>query len=70
MGGKQPARERVYLARCQLVHGAATHGSQLNREAVGRCATFVGYFLTAASLVIIDQSWEGEWGGLCYPPMA
>ena len=23
--------ERVYLMRCQLVHGAATHGGKLNR---------------------------------------
>jgi len=60
---------RVYLARCQLVHGAATHGGQLNREAVGRCAVFVGHFLTAASLVIIGHAWDGDWDGLCYPPM-
>lgn len=61
--------KRVYLARCQLVHGAATHGGQLNREAVGRCAAFVGHFLPAASLVIIDHSWDQEWDELCYPPM-
>lgn len=61
---------RVYLARCQLVHGAATHRGKLNREAVGRCANFVGHFLTAASLVIIDHACDGDWGGLCYPPMS
>lgn len=61
--------KRVYLARCQLVHGAATHGGKLNREAVARCASFVGLFLAAASLVIIDHAWEGDWDGLCYPPM-
>lgn len=61
---------RVYLARCQLVHGAATHGGQLNREAVGRCAMFVSHFLTATSLVIIDHAWDGDWDGLCYPPMS
>lgn len=48
--------KRVYLASCQLVHGAATHGGQLNREAVGRCAAFIGHFLPAASLVIIDHA--------------
>jgi len=61
--------KRVYLARCQLVHGAATHGGQLNREAVGRCAAFIGHFLPAASLIIIDHAWDGDWDGLCYPPM-
>lgn len=61
---------RVYLARCQLVHGAATHGGKLNREAVGRCGAFLGHFLTATSLVIIDYAWDGDWDGLCYPPMS
>lgn len=60
---------RVYLARCQIVHGAATHGSKLNRLAVHRCAAFLGLFLTASLLVIIDHAWDQDWGDLCYPPM-
>lgn len=60
---------RVYLARCQLVHGAATLGGRLNREAVGRCATFIGHFVPTVSLVIIDHAWRGDWDGLCYPPI-
>ena len=59
---------RVYLARCQLVHGAATYNGGLNREAVGKTADFLGRFLRAASLVIIEHAWQEDWGGLCYPP--
>ncbi len=29
--------DRVYLMRCQLVHGAATHGGKLNRTSLRRC---------------------------------
>ena len=29
--------ERIYLLRCQLVHGAATYNSSLNRTAIRRC---------------------------------
>ncbi len=60
--------ERVYLARCQLVHGAATFDSQLNRAAVRRSATFMQHLLPAVCKVIIDHCWDADWGGLCYPP--
>ncbi len=61
--------KRVYLARCQLVHGAVTYGGQLNREAVGKCAAFIGQFLPVASIGIVDHAWAEDWDGLCYPPI-
>jgi hypothetical protein len=39
--------DRVYFMRCQLVHGAATHGSSLNRTALRRCAMMLGHLLPA-----------------------
>ncbi|TVQ32703.1 MAG: hypothetical protein EA376_04885 [Phycisphaeraceae bacterium] len=60
--------DRVYLARCQLVHGAATFEGKLNRTAVRRCARFMEIALPAITTVIIDHAWEEDWGNLCYPP--
>ncbi len=60
--------QRVYLARCQLVHGAATYQSSLNRDAVRRCALFLQLFLVCMCDVIIDGAWRQPWGELCYPP--
>ncbi len=63
------ALQRVYLARCQLVHGAATYSGRLNRTAVERCAAFLSLFLRTASQVIIDHAWSEQWDDLCYPPI-
>jgi hypothetical protein len=60
--------ERIYLLRCQLVHGAATFGGSLNRTALRRCCGMLGHLLTALLLVIIDHGAEEDWGPLCYPP--
>jgi len=61
---------RVYLARCQLVHGAATFEGKLNRTAMRRCAQCMGLLLPTMCEVIIDHAWQTDWGGLCYPPRA
>lgn len=60
--------DRIYLLRCQLVHGAATHGGQLNRTALRRCATMLGHLMPAFVLVVIDHGRAEDWGALCYPP--
>ena len=61
--------ERVYLMRCQLVHGAATHGSRLNRTALRRCCAMLWHLLPAILLVMIDHGSDEDWGPLCYPPL-
>lgn len=61
---------RVHMARCQLVHGAATFEGQLNRGSVRRCAAFMQDYLVVVSSIIIDHAWPEHWGNLCYPPMA
>lgn len=61
--------ERIYLLRCQLVHGAATHGGQLNRSSVRRCSLLLQHLLTAALDAYIDHGADEDWGGMCYPPL-
>jgi hypothetical protein len=61
--------ERIYVMRCQLVHGAATFGGKLNRDSLDRSATMLEHLVEAALLVIIDHGADVDWGAMCYPPM-
>ena len=61
--------ERVYLLRCQLIHGAATFGSRLNRTALKHCASMMGLLMPAILLVWIDRGADEDWGLMCYPPL-
>lgn len=60
--------ERVYLLRCQLVHGAATCRSHLNRAALRRCTQVLTELVPAILLVVIEHGSEEDWGALCYVP--
>jgi hypothetical protein len=60
--------ERIYLIRCQLMHGAATHAGKLNRVSLRRCAIMLRHLLVAVFLVVIDHGADEDWGHLCYPP--
>lgn len=61
--------ERIYLMRCQLVHGAATYNSSLNRAASRRCSQMMDHLLKAFLLVWINDGADEDWGCMCYPPM-
>ena len=61
--------ERVYLLRCQLVHGAATFNSRLNRDAMKHCTTMLRHLLPALLSVLIEHGADEDWGPLCYPPL-
>lgn len=61
--------QRIYLLRCQLVHGAATHGSRLNRTVLKHCTTMMRLLLPAVLLVWIDHGADEDWGVMCYPPL-
>ena len=61
--------ERIYLMRCQLMHGAATFGGRLNRESLGRCSDMLGHLLQAVLLAVIDHGADEDWGAMCYPPL-
>ena len=60
---------RVYLMRCQLVHGAATYGSTLNRTSLKWCVMMMQRLLPAMLLVWIDHGADEDWGPMCYPPV-
>jgi hypothetical protein len=61
--------ERIYLLRCQLVHGAATFGGKLNRQSLARCITMLRHLMNAILLALIDHGAEEDWGAMCYPPL-
>ena len=61
--------ERIYLVRCQLIHGAATHGGSLNRDVVRRCGEILNCLLVPMIQVMIDHGLTDDWGDLCYPPL-
>ncbi|MCC9605098.1 hypothetical protein LOC68_24665 [Blastopirellula sp. JC732] len=61
--------DRIYFLRCQLVHGAATYNSSLNRTAARHCAWMMDHLLRAFLQVWIEHGSGEDWGILCYPPL-
>jgi len=60
---------RIYLIRCQIVHGAANHGSRLNRDSLRHCSVVLGHLLGGMIRVMIDHGADEDWGIMCYPPI-
>lgn len=61
---------RIYLVRCQLIHGAATFGSKLNRKIVKQCGIVLESLVFVVLKIITDYAWSENWNDLCYPPVA
>lgn len=61
--------ERIYLLRCQLVHGASTFGGKLNRTSLERCVEMMRHLMNGVLLVMIDHGGDEEWGAMCYAPL-
>jgi len=61
--------ERIYLLRCQLVHGASTFNGSLNRTAIRHCSQAMDHLLRAFLQVWINFGSEEDWGVMCYPPL-
>jgi hypothetical protein len=61
--------DRIYFLRCQIMHGAATHGSGRNRRSVERCAEMLEHVLREMTLVMIDHGPGHDWGPAPYPPV-
>lgn len=59
----------VYYLRCQLVHGAATRGSTLNRDTLGQCLAAIRPLAPRMIQVVIDHGLDADWGPACYPPI-
>lgn len=60
--------ERIYFLRCQLVHGAASHNSSLNRKAIQNCTQLMDQLLRVFLRVWAEYGADEDWGILCYPP--
>ncbi|MFO0869607.1 MAG: hypothetical protein U0935_11800 [Pirellulales bacterium] len=65
----ESALDRVYLMRCQLIHGAATYGGKLNRRSLRHCCQLLGHLLPTILTVMIDHGSDEDWGIICYPPV-
>ena len=60
---------RIYLQRCQLIHGAATYNSSENRDSVALCTEVLDHIVRASMLVYVRYGAYKEWGTLCYAPV-
>lgn len=61
--------ERIYLQRCQLMHGAATYGGRLNRKSLRNCVKMLALVLSAILTVVAEYGADEDWGEMCYPPL-
>ena len=59
--------ERICLLRCQLVHGASSYASRMNRRSLRRSVTMLGLLLPAILNVWIASGADEDWGAMCYP---
>ena len=63
------ALERIAVLRGQIVHGAATRGSRLNRQSLQRCRKVLEALLPAVLQLVIEHRADDDWPPLCYPPI-
>jgi len=60
------AVDQIYRLRCQVLHGASTYGSRLNRTSLRRCTTMMGHLLPAMLQVWIDHGADEDWGPMSH----
>jgi hypothetical protein len=63
------ALDRVYVLRGQIVHGAATRGSSLNRAVLQQCGQVLEGLLPPMLRLAIEHGAHDNWPALCYPPI-
>jgi hypothetical protein len=61
--------DRIYTLRGQLVHGAATRGSRLNRTSLQVSCRVLEGILVPLLEIVINQRADDNWPPLCYPPI-
>lgn len=61
--------ERIYVLRGQIVHGASTRGSRLNRATLARCRKVLEALMAAILPLVIERMAHDDWPPLCYPPI-
>jgi hypothetical protein len=60
--------DRLYVMRNQLLHGASTKGSKLNRRPLREAGNLLIELMAAILEVMIAHGVAEDWGELCYPP--
>jgi len=61
--------DRIAVLRGQIVHGAASRGSSLNRESLNRCRRVLETLLPIVLQLVIEHRADDDWPPLCYPPI-
>ena len=59
---------RLFVLRGQLVHGASTGGSRLNRSSLRYCLELLSIFVPLIQHIVIEHGCGDGWQELCYPP--
>ena len=58
--------DRLYVLRCQMVHGGTTWGSYVNRDQVRDGAAIIGFLMPVMVDIMLDHPDE-DWGRPFYP---
>jgi hypothetical protein len=62
--------ERLFVLRGQMVHGASTGGSRLNRNSVKYSLQMLALLVPLIQQIVIEHGGNDDWPELCYPPIA
>ena len=63
------AMHRLFVFRGQLVHGASSGGSRLNRGSLKYCLWSLQKFVPLIIHLVIEHGCHDDWPDLCYPPV-
>jgi hypothetical protein len=63
------AINRLYVLRGQIVHGASTGGSSLNRPFLKYSLELLALMVPLIIEIIIEHGCNDDWPDLCYPPI-
>jgi hypothetical protein len=59
---------RLFVLRGQIVHGASTGGSRLNRTSLHYCLLMLEAIVPLIQHIVIEHGCNDDWPDLCYPP--
>lgn len=62
--------DRLFVLRGQIVHGASTGGSKLNRSSLSTAMKFLEIFVPVIVHVVIEHGASDDWAELCYRPVS
>lgn len=60
--------DRLYILRGQIVHGASTSGSKLNRPAITAAVELLQALVPLVIHLVIENHCGDDWPALCYAP--